>query len=242
MEPKPQIGSRRTRDRILDISLRLFNEVGAPNVTTTTIAEAMGISNGNLYYHFRNKDDIINSIFVQFEQEMERRLKLPGDHRPTLGQSWGYLQHMSEFMWSYRFLYRDINYLLASNRMLETNFKRVVDQKKRFASELCRQFLESEEMEASAEQVDVITTNMVVLVTYWLSFQFIQHPRQYNDSKQIRSYLHSASYHILSVLAPYLRGQAWQSFEQLAREFAAAMAQNDQGTRSLEGGAAKRGK
>ena len=228
MESKPQTGPRRTRDRILDVSLRLFNEVGEPNVTTTTIAEAMEISPGNLYYHFRNKDDIITSIFARFEQEMERRLKLPDDHKPTLGESWGYLQYMSEFLWNYRFLYRDINDLLARNRMLETNFKRIVEQKKRFAQEICRQFLDDGEMEATPDQVEAICTNIVVVATYWLSFQFVQHPRQYNDPEQIRGYLHSASYHIFSILAPYLRGNARQAFDQLAREFAAAKAQTEQ--------------
>ena len=80
-------GPRRTRDRILEVSLRLFNELGEPNVTTTTIAEELEISPGNLYYHFRNKDDIINSIFVQFEQEIARRLKLPDDHKATLDET-----------------------------------------------------------------------------------------------------------------------------------------------------------
>ncbi|MGO4809851.1 TetR/AcrR family transcriptional regulator [Cupriavidus sp. 2MCAB6] len=224
MEPKQQTGPRRTRDRILDVSLRLFNELGEPNVTTTTIAEAMEISPGNLYYHFRNKDDIINSIFVLFEQEMERRLKMPNDRKATLDESWGYLQYMAEFMWTYRFLYRDINDLLARNRMLETNFKRIVEQKKRFAMEICRQFQEDGEMEATPEQVDAICTNMVVVATYWLSFQFVQHPRQYNDPEQIRGYLHGASYHIFSILAPYLRGKARQAFDVLAQEYAAAKA------------------
>jgi len=214
MEPKPQTGPRRTRDRILDVSLRLFNEVGEPNVTTTTIADAMEISPGNLYYHFRNKDDIINSIFVRFEQEMERRLKLPEDHKATLDESWGYLQYMSEFLWNYRFLYRDINDLLARNRMLETNFKRIVGQKKRFALEICTQFIQDGEMEATPEQVEAICTNMVVLATYWLSFQFVQHPRQYNDPAQIRGHLHGSSYHIFSILAPYLRDYAASSAPQ----------------------------
>ncbi len=224
MEPKPQTGPRRTKDRILDVSLKLFNEVGEPSVTTTTIAEAMEISPGNLYYHFRNKDDIINSIFVRFEQEMERRLKLPDDHKATLDESWGYLQRMSEFMWTYRFLYRDINDLLARNRMLETNFKRIVERKKRFAHEMCQQFLNDGEMEATPQQIDMITTNMVVLATYWLSFQFVQHPRQYNDPDRIRGYLHSASYHIFSVLGPYLRGPAREAFDQLVRQFTDASA------------------
>jgi AcrR family transcriptional regulator len=59
---------RRTRERILECSLRLFNEFSEPNITTTLIAEDVNISPGNLYYHFRNKDDIVNSIFAGFEE------------------------------------------------------------------------------------------------------------------------------------------------------------------------------
>ena len=74
MERKPP---RRTRERILDLSLRLFNDFGEPNVNTTLIAEQMAISPGNLYYHFKNKDDIIESIFQQFERELDKLLAVP---------------------------------------------------------------------------------------------------------------------------------------------------------------------
>jgi AcrR family transcriptional regulator len=229
MEHKPaatatQVGPRRTRDRILAVSLRLFNDLGEPNVTTTTIAEEMEISPGNLYYHFRNKDDIINSIFAEFEQEIERRLKLPVDRKATLEEVWGYLQYMSEFLWNYRFLYRDINDLLARNRLVEINFKRIVEQKKRFAMEMCQILIADGEMDITPQQLDAVCTNMVVVATYWLSFQFVQHPRQYNDPQAIRAGLHGGSYHILAILAPYLRGTQRAEFDRLAAEYAASQA------------------
>ena len=213
MEAKPP---RRTRERILELSLKLFNDIGEPNVTTTTIAEEMEISPGNLYYHFRNKDDIINSIFARFELEIEKRLRFPEDHRPTIDEMWAYLQYMADFLWTYRFLYRDLNDLLARNRILETHFKQIISHKVRFARELCEMLIADEEMVATAAEVDVIATNTGIVATYWLSYQFVMNPRKYNEQETIRAELHQCSLHITSLMAPYLRGRSRQLFDDLA--------------------------
>lgn len=212
MEAKPP---RRTRERILELSLKLFNEIGEPNVTTTTIAERMDISPGNLYYHFRNKDDIINSLFAKFEEEIERRLQFPEGSGPTIEEVWGYLQSMAEFLWTYRFLYRDINDLLSRNRTLETHFKQIVSHKVRFASQLCQRLVHQGEMVATAKEIEVVATNMGLVATYWLSYQFVMNPRKYNDAAAINGELHQASLHILSIIAPYLRGHSRQIFDTL---------------------------
>lgn len=52
----------KTRDRIIHSATELFNDQGERNITTNHIAAHLGISPGNLYYHFRNKEDIIHSI------------------------------------------------------------------------------------------------------------------------------------------------------------------------------------
>ena len=75
MDKKPK---RRTRERILETSLRLFNDFGEPNVTTTVIADEMNISPGNLYYHFHSKDEIVNALFSDFERDIDKLFSAVG--------------------------------------------------------------------------------------------------------------------------------------------------------------------
>ena len=110
MERKPP---RRTRERILELSLRLFNDFGEPNVNTTLISDEMNISPGNLYYHFKNKDDIINCIFQQFEREIDKLLAVPQDRQANVEDAWLFLHVLFELVWKYRFFYRDLNNLLS---------------------------------------------------------------------------------------------------------------------------------
>ena len=57
----------KTRDRILHVSLLLFNDEGEAQQTAVDISNALGISPGNLYYHFKGKDAIIRALFDAFE-------------------------------------------------------------------------------------------------------------------------------------------------------------------------------
>ena len=60
----------KTRDKIIQASIELFNEQGERNVTTNHIAAHLSISPGNLYYHFRNKEDIILSIYEEYARNL----------------------------------------------------------------------------------------------------------------------------------------------------------------------------
>ena len=57
--------ARRTRDRVLDAALELFNERGSAAVTTNHVAARAGISPGNLYYWFDGKDEIVRELYAR---------------------------------------------------------------------------------------------------------------------------------------------------------------------------------
>lgn len=214
-----QKAPRRTRERILELSLRLFNEFGEPNITTTVIAEGMEISPGNLYYHFRNKDDIVNSLFTQFESEIGRMLAVPADRRPNIEDVWLYLHLMFELVWRYRFFYRDLSDLLSRNRTFEMHFKQILAHKIQVAQQLCLGLREQQAMEASDVQIDALATNMVVVATYWLSYEYVRNPRNYTEHEAMAQAFARGCYQVLSQIGPYLRGEAHRSFEKLAEDY-----------------------
>ena len=65
---------RRTAERILEVTLELFNRFGEPNVSTTLISAELGISPGNLYYHYPAKDELINSLYDRYERALNELL------------------------------------------------------------------------------------------------------------------------------------------------------------------------
>ena len=74
---------RRTAERILEVTLDLFNRFGEPNVSTTLISAELHISPGNLYYHYPAKDELINALFDRYEKALERAAASRGQRRPT---------------------------------------------------------------------------------------------------------------------------------------------------------------
>jgi len=56
------VANQLTRERIVDKADQLFYEQGFEHTSFTQIAEALGISRGNFYYHFKTKDEILDAV------------------------------------------------------------------------------------------------------------------------------------------------------------------------------------
>ena len=110
---------RRTAERILDTTLELFNRFGEPNVSTTLISAELGISPGNLYYHYPAKEELITKLYDRYDEALTELLRA-ADDVADVEDAWLFFHMLFELIWSYRFLYRDLNDLLSNNRKLET--------------------------------------------------------------------------------------------------------------------------
>src|SRR5512134_648333 len=121
---------RRTAERILEVTLDLFNRFGEPNVSTTLISAELDISPGNLYYHYPAKEELVNRLFDRYERALNELLQAAGQVR-HVEDAWLFFHMLFELIWKHRFLYRDLNDLLSKNRKLETHFQVVLRDKGR---------------------------------------------------------------------------------------------------------------
>lgn len=191
--------ARDTRQRILDRSLAMFNEQGEPNVTTNHIADELEISPGNLYYHFRNKDDIIEQLFGVFEQRMDDALTAPSGRLPGLEDLWLQLHLVFECIWDYRFLYRDLVDILSRNRRLRMRFSRILKRADGQAHDVMRGLVQAQVMRASVTEIDAAATNILVIATFWLNYAAVR------GDKDEQAAIREGIVQVMMLLAPFMR-------------------------------------
>src|SRR5690606_5898110 len=192
----PKKAPRRTAERILETTLELFNRFGEPNVSTTLISAELGISPGNLYYHYPAKDELINSLFERYERSLGELLGAADGVR-HVEDAWFFLHSLFERIWEYRFLYRDLNDLLSKNRLLETRFQTLLAAKTRAIRNMLASLGRSGAVQLDSREIEPTADSMVVLITYWLSYEYVRDPRRALEPEQAQSALLRGAQHVL---------------------------------------------
>jgi AcrR family transcriptional regulator len=198
----------RTRDRILDTSLALFNRHGERNVTTNHIAGALGISPGNLYYHFRNKAAIVFQLFERYEARVKSFLRVPAGRPLTWQDKMDYFEALFRIMWEARFFHRDLGHLLDQDEELRRRYNAFVRDSMNESMEIYRQLQASGLIKASDADMRALLVNTWVLAASWTGFVHSLLPAEIRDESLNRTLLRQGIYQIICLEAPYLRGEA----------------------------------
>ena len=160
----------KTRERIVQNSLELFNQQGERSVSTNHIAAHMEISPGNLYYHFANKQAIIAVLFTQYETLVEGFLRPPQGRAATVDDKRYYLKALLSAMWNYRFLHRDLEHLLDSDKELAARYRRFSQRCLLQGQAIYRGFVEADIVAMDTVQIESLTLNAWIVLTAWVRF------------------------------------------------------------------------
>ena len=123
----------KTKTRILKTALELFNNEGEAQVSAVDVASVMGISPGNLYYHYKGKPEIIDALFEDFEEEIRLILSGPITEPLNLTDNWVYLYIIFEEIYDFRFFYRNMSEILKRVPELKSPFSRILSLKEQTA-------------------------------------------------------------------------------------------------------------
>lgn len=209
---------RRTAQRILETALEMFNRFGEPNVSTTAISAELGISPGNLYYHYPAKDELVNALFERHQQALAPLLAAGTEVR-DVEDAWFFMHSLFEGLWEHRFLYRNLNDLLSRNRQLESQLQSLI-QKLIGALKDLLGALRHQGLTMKAGDVPPTATSMVVLLTYWLSFEYVCDPRRALEPEHAQAALLRGASHVLGLLSPYMANDQRAHLQALAGVYA----------------------
>ena len=105
---------RDTKGLIKATALKLFNERGAARISGNTIANHCGISKGNMHYHFRTKQEIIQALFKDIVAEMAVSW-WEDENQPTVKHMAEMFERQLEMIWRHRFFYREMATLVRDS-------------------------------------------------------------------------------------------------------------------------------
>jgi AcrR family transcriptional regulator len=161
-----------TRGKILEACRILFNERGPAEVTTAEIAQSVGISEGNLHYHFRRKQQILVALFAEFEAALDqvaadrgcwpaRRADGPEPYRD-------YLAAWFNVMWEWRCFYGASVYRLAP--ALTPRLMALTDRGQAKVRQALSEMVASGRLKLEQDEIDRLVVNAWIVATYWIDY------------------------------------------------------------------------
>lgn len=188
----------KTKDTILRTALALFNNEGEHAVSSVDIASVIGISPGNLYYHYKGKEPIIRELFSDFEVELRQVLSAPISEPLALQDNWIFLYIIFEEIWDFRFFYRNPTELIDRVPELKVPFSRLLGLKERTAFSLLSDLEEGGHLAFGEGEKAALTARLAQHFTFWLQYHSLR-----EGEVPTKALIDRGVYQSLSMISPY---------------------------------------
>jgi AcrR family transcriptional regulator len=209
------MAKRNTRELILLTSLALFNELGEPNVTTNHIADEADISPGNLYYHFRSKDDIVLELYKRFLERFVPLLEVPGDRALKAEDLWLLVHLAFEAKSDFRFIYRNLSDLTARIPDLDRAMRGLLMRERTAISNLLLGLERDGALVIEPHERLLLLDNMLLTATYLIPYADVfEHQALAAGTAPVYSIAR-----VLQQLIPYLREPERGQFTSLVNQY-----------------------
>ena len=206
----------KTRDRILKTALALFNEEGEAQVSTVEIAGVLEISPGNLYYHFKGKEAIIEALFDDFEEEIRQVLSAPIKRALSIEDNWIYIYIVFEEINDFRFFYYNLAGILERCPDLRPRFARLLRLKEETAASLLTTLEKGGVVVISPSERNALAARIAAHLTFWL--QYVSLSGGASDNRQT---INNGVYSAMMMIAPYVVDDR-EAFASLLSDYFAA--------------------
>lgn len=161
----------KTRDRIVLEARRLYNQRGYGNVSSGTLAEHLGIAEGNLWYHFKTKRAILAAISKQFALDIEKRLSLLPNQKVDIVDDYAaLLQAIVDEFQNYRFLYRDQADYGEHDEIVRRGVREWTERTHRQLQAYMKEFIAAELLDWPEERLADLAINATIILRYGLEY------------------------------------------------------------------------
>ncbi|RCU51085.1 MULTISPECIES: TetR/AcrR family transcriptional regulator [Corallincola] len=205
----------KTKDRIIQASLELFNKHGERAMTTNHIAAHLGISPGNLYYHFRNKEDIIRRIFKEYVAHIGRSFQPRDDGNVSLEVMMTYLDEIFESMWRFRFFYSNLPELLSRDPELQIQYLPLQEKLAQRVIAILSMLKQAGALNVEEQDLEDLAHTVKIVVTFWISYQTTQAP----EEQITKATIYHGVLKVLFILKPYFAEEYLPSLERLQKHY-----------------------
>lgn len=197
------------REKILHVSREMFNELGYWQVTIRMIAHKLEMSSGNLNYHFKKREDILEALYFQMVEEFDERIdKLP-DVEISLNQVKGDILTSMERMMRYKFIWTDLYRLMGSHEKLYTHFSEAYLRRLKGSLYLYQRLQELEIMENSIGDIELnlLAERMIHFGDTWIYCSEVYRTQQEEISSE------EQCHKMLMILQPYMTDKGKEELE-----------------------------